>query len=156
MTDLALTFDTESGADIAIENGQLVLDDGLRTAILISLFSDARASVDDDLPAEGSDRRGWWGDDYARDDRSANRGGAIGSLLWLLARSKILPETLARAREAALSALSWLGEDGIARAVDIAVEVQESRRLALSVLLDRPTGPARQRYDFLWEASWAG
>ena len=155
MTDLALIFDLDNGSDLALDAGQLRLDDGLRTAIVISLFSDSRAPADAELPQDGGDRRGWWGDDFARDDRSAERG-AIGSLLWLLTRSKILPETLERAREAALQALFWIVEDGIARSIDVAVEVQEGRRLAVAVLLDRPTGPARERYDYLWEASWAG
>lgn len=63
MTDIALAWDNALfAADLAIEGGRLVTDDGLRTAILISLFTDARANDDDPLPEPGADRRGWWGD----------------------------------------------------------------------------------------------
>lgn len=62
MTDIALHWDAVLNcADIALKNGALDTDDGLRTAILISLFTDARALDDDVLPAP-EDRRGWWGD----------------------------------------------------------------------------------------------
>ena len=41
-------------------------DDGLFTAVIISLFTDRRANADDPLPDERicalPDPRGWWGD----------------------------------------------------------------------------------------------
>lgn len=149
MTDLALVWNPEQfTADLAIEGGALRLDDGLRTAILISLFTDARAGADDILPQDGADRRGWWGDAYAlsTDDET-------GSRLWLLAREKITIRTVNRARDYAREALAWIVEDGIAAAVDVIVEAQAPDRLAIGVILTRPSGPARERYDFVWEAS---
>ena len=158
MTDIALAWSPDRfAADLLLGAGQLVSDDGLRTAILISLFSDARAPEEAVLPEDGADRRGWWGDDFAADG-SATGGGnatgrnAIGSGLWLLHRAKITPATLQRAREAAFEALGWLVRDGIASAVDVEVEAQGSR-LAIGVTLDRPQGPGRQRHDFTWLAS---
>lgn len=152
MSDIALLFDPIDGPDIAIDAGGLLLDEGLRTAILISLFTDARAPDGADLPHIDADRRGWWGDDFGREDSVAGNG-VIGSLLWLLEREKITPAVVARARDAAYAALRWLIEDNIASAIRVGVEVQERKRIALSIELDRPTGPARQRFDFLWEAS---
>ncbi|MEG2173151.1 MAG: phage GP46 family protein, partial [Desulfovibrionaceae bacterium] len=43
-------------------NGLSPLDDGLTRAVVISLFSDARALTDDILPDGSVSRRGFWAD----------------------------------------------------------------------------------------------
>jgi hypothetical protein len=40
----------------------------------------------------------------------------------------------------------------VVKSLDVEVEAQ-GERLALGVILERPTGPGRQRFDFVWEAS---
>ena len=66
MTDIALSWDNAAWrADIGLARGDLATDDGLRTAVLISLFTDAPARDDDPLPAPGY-RGGWWGDGGGR------------------------------------------------------------------------------------------
>ncbi|MBA4781156.1 phage GP46 family protein [Blastomonas sp.] len=151
MTDAALVWNADAWhADIGIERGAVVLDDGLRTAILISLFTDARAPADAELPEQSADRRGWWGDDFPV---SEAKRGETGSLLWLLARSKITQATINRAREYARAALAWLLADGIASRLDVQVEAQDGQRMAIRVELDRPQGPSRELYDYVWEAS---
>lgn len=155
MTDIALIWDDENScADLLVEGGGLATDEGLRTAILISLFTDARAADDDELPEAGADRRGWWGNAFPADD--TDRAGELGSKLWLLERSKATAEALRQAEEWARAALQWIVQDRIAAGVDVQVERQDdgpTPRLALAVILDRPNGPARSRYDFVWEAS---
>lgn len=149
MTDIALSWDAALfGADIAVAGGDLVTDDGLRTAVILSLFSDARARDDDALPDAGSDRRGWWGDVAASpaDDRT-------GSRLWLLARSKNLPAVLANVRDYVREALAWLIEDGVAASIDIVAETPRRDALALGVTINRPGGAAGRRFDFVWEAT---
>lgn len=155
MTDAALVWNANAWhGDIVIENGAVVLDGGLRTAILISLFTDARAPDDAPLPEESADRRGWWGDDFNPFEAQLRaQASQTGSLLWLLARSKITQATINRAREYAIAALQWLLTDGIASRVDVQVEAQDRQRLAIRVELDRPQGPAREFYDYVWEAS---
>ena len=160
MTDLRLAWSADRfAADLAIEGGRLATDDGLRTAILISLFTDARAPDDAELPETGGDRRGWWGDTQARpefaggpDAGSATDRNRVGSLLWLLARAKALPRVLAQAHQACEEALDWLVRDGVARAVRVVVE-QQGDRMAIGVEIDRPIGPDRQRFDYTWDAS---
>lgn len=166
MTDLALIWNADAAAaDFLLGNGQLATDAGMRTAILISLFTDARASDDEQLPEAGTDRRGWWGDAFARDARPA-AGTArdpfrIGSMLWLLSRAKITARSLAQAQQASEEALAWLLRDGIASAVRVVVEAQvrpfqgTPDMLAIAVEIDRPGGPNRQRFDFVWSASTA-
>ena len=61
MSDAALVW-FPFGADININNGDLSADNGLATAVMISLFTDARAPDLTLLPAGENDVRGWWGD----------------------------------------------------------------------------------------------
>jgi phage gp46-like protein len=152
MTDVALLWDPKTfSADIAIQSGALLTDDGLRTAILISLFTDARARDDDVLPEPGADRRGWWGNAFG--DADATPGDQIGSRLWLLRREKITASTIQRAHEYTVEALDWLIQAQVCSAIAVEVEAQGGDRLAIRIVADRPDGPARLHFDHVWEAS---
>lgn len=149
MTDIALHWSNDSfSGDIAVVNGGLDTDDGLRTAMLISLFTDARALADDPLPDDGADPRGWWGNAF-----SPVPGRELGSRLWLLEREKLTAATVERARDYAASALAWLKEDGIVSALAVQAARIGNQMIALKVTVDRPEGPSRQVYDFVWGAS---
>ncbi len=154
MTDLALHWDAEAmTGDLALAGRSLAVDDGLRTAILLSLFTDARARADDPLPTPDADRRGWWGNAHDRDGTAAPE---LGSRLWLLERSKTTAATLIRAREYATEALSWLVDDGIAERVDVTVERQTRDAtdcIAIGVVVERTRGAGSERFDLVWEAS---
>lgn len=149
MTDLALIWnDDDFSADIGLDVGALLLDDGLMTATIISLFSDARARTDDPVIEPGADRRGWWGDML-----SPVANWEMGSKLWLLAREKQRQSVLSRARDYAGTALRWMVEDQIAAAVDVEAQFPRPAWLALRVTITRPNGPQRQRFDFAWNAT---
>ena len=149
MSDLALRWNNDTGsADLVVAAGDLVVDDGLQTAIIISLFTDRRAADDDVLPQPGGDRRGWWGDTYAQIP-----GDLIGSRLWLLEREKDLPAVLARAQEYAQEALQWLLDDGVASSIVVTASSPKLNWCSLVVALQRPSGPTRSRFDFAWAAS---
>lgn len=111
MTDIALQQSEDGSFDIDIENGDLVSDKGMRTAVLISLFTDRQAEPDDVIPDGTDNRRGWWADAYAEGRDK------IGSRLWLLSREKKTTRTLERAEEYANEALKWLIDDGVAKNV---------------------------------------
>lgn len=121
-------------------------DDGLETAVIISLFTDRRAEIDDQI--SGDNRRGWWGDLLTEVE-----GDRIGSRLWLLAREKQLPNVLSKAREYAEEALQWLIEDGIASAVGVEAEIIRTGVLGLAIEIVR-TGAPPVKYRF--EAFWKG
>ena len=129
----------------------LTSDEGLETAVIISLFSDRRAKPDDPLPdPNNSDRRGWWGDLASPDVE----GDQIGSRLWLLERSKTLDFVLVQAKEYAQEALQWLIEDGVAARVVAETERQNDPgedRLALKVEIHKPDGSV---IPFNFEAQW--
>lgn len=147
MSDLALTWNGET-CDLALDSNDLLLEEGLQTAVLISLFSDRRARSDDLLPGATDDRRGWWGDAWPEVEADQ-----IGSRLWLLSREKEVPETLRKAREYAQEALAWLVDDGICARVEIAVSVPRRGVLGLVVTLYRRDGRTENyQYDVIWEA----
>ncbi len=125
--DIALRYDADTLLfDLALAGDDatrdLEGDAGLLTAVIISLFTDARARDDDPLPDERvgvpSDRRGWWGDHVS----APAAGGAqarpqsLGSRLWLLWREKDLDVVVARAQAYAEEALAWLTAEGAATA----------------------------------------
>lgn len=148
MSDLALSFDGSTlTADLLFDGFSLVTDDSLRTAVVISLFSDRRAVDDDRLPDGGNDRRGWWADTFAPIE-----GDRIGSRLWLLSREKQLREVVARAEEYAREALEWLIEDGVAASLVVTGSIPRTGWLRLDVEIVRPGNAETSRYFFAWEA----
>ena len=128
MSDLKLTWNGW-GAVATVEGHDLALEDGLATAVILSLFLDARARADDALPDGGTDRRGFWADTVA----PAVERDRTGSRLWLLSREKTLPEVLRRAHDYAAEALRWLVEDGVASRVDVSAAMPRLGLLSLTV-----------------------
>lgn len=146
--DIAVSHDSGTEFDVAIAGGDLLAEDGLETAVLISLFSDRRAEPDDELPDGTGDRRGWWADVFLPVD-----GDRIGSRLWLLERAKQRPDVPRRAEEFMAEALAWLVEDGIAAAVEPAAETGEPDVLEMQATIRKP-GPGddvQERFQFVWE-----
>lgn len=148
--DLAtVTVVGELGFDWAIDGAQLAVDDGLKTAVIISLFTDRRATSSDTLPDTSSDRRGWFGDDYG-----GIEGDQIGSHLWLLAREKQTAETLERARRYALDSLAWLKTDGVVQSVAVQASWLRAGVLLLEIQIERADSTsARYRFEHFWGQS---
>jgi len=133
--------DSTLHGDLSVSSGQLEMDEGLNTAVLHSLFTDARAREDDELPWGETDRRGCWFDPTLPKNAAAGRTvDRYGSRLWLLSRAKQTAETLARAKEYAEEALQWLVDDGIAVKVEVTAEWQSRGYMALTVQIYRRDG----------------
>jgi phage gp46-like protein len=147
MTDIALLWDAETQqADFVMAGRYLAQTDELASAVVISLFTWARAKPDDPLPEPNSSRMGWWGDSFA-----AVSSDRIGSRLWLYQREKITSATLNRIEEAAEEALAWLVEDKLAARVEVAVERHDLNTVALLVTVQRGDGRAIElRFEDLW------
>ena len=132
--------------------GDLEREEGLQSAILISLYTDRRAQDDDILPDLNSlDRRGWWGDlttDITEDE--------IGSRLWLLERSKTTQAVLNSAKNYIEEALQWLIDDGVAAKIEVTVERQtndELETLAFEVEIYKNDGNiVIEKFNDLWNA----
>lgn len=151
MADIALVMG-EWGGDLLVDGLDLARDDGLETAVIISLFTDRRAAAEQ-IPAElpKDDLRGYWGD-----VRPEVEGDTTGSLLWLLAREKQTSQTLARAEQYCREALSWLVDDRIASSVDVVAEYVSMGWMGISIGINRPDGSAVQyRYNYEWAAQAA-
>lgn len=147
--------------DIALVDGQpvvvgndLLLDDGLKTAVQLSLFCDARAGEGDVLPSADPYRRGWWADQFEPDRVS------FGSRLWLLERAKLTRAVLDAARSYALEALQWLLDDAVAESVDVVTEwysgVSDAGQhtdngIAFSITITRPGDVAASRFGYVWQ-----
>lgn len=115
-------------------------DDGLATAVLISLFTDARA--DSPLDVGETDKRGWWGDKF-----SPVPGDRIGSQLWRLAREKDRPESLLKAKSYAETALVWMVDDGLVSEITVNAWRYRADVLAISVDIT-PSDGAKKRFEF--------
>ena len=112
MPDIGLIWDLVRGrGDWATPAQEPAPGGDLAAAVLVSLFTDRRASADFVLTDGTTNRRGWWADAYQSEP--------IGSRLWQLDRSKRLADTLLVARDMCIEALGWLLRDGIATNVDI-------------------------------------
>ena len=150
MADIRTVFiSMEQGADYALQGLMLQDDSSLDTAVILSLFTDARANADDTLPPGAEDLRGAWLDSYAEVE-----GDKIGSRLWLLDRAKLTQETVNKAKQYCEEALAWLVKDGIAKAVNVVTQIARSHPLgiiAATIDIVRPDGNI-ERYKFasLW------
>lgn len=140
--DIQLIFDNQFFlGDLSAGEHDLNTDEGLKTAVFISLFTDKRAIV------EGEAQRGWWGDSYPEVE-----GDEIGSKLWLLGREKVMQDVRIRAKEYAQEALEWLKEDGLVKAVSVTIESPQSSRndaLIIKVALQIDSQTTHEfSYDF--------
>lgn len=143
---LAIAWDNAEGrADLAREGGNLLEDDTLRTAVLLSWFTDARAT-----PAQlerfglsGQDPRGWWGDTFPDVD-----GDAFGSVLWLWERSKKGAREVSALRAEARRALQWLIDDRHVRAIEVVTSSLGGDLVELAAVITLPDGsPFRVEVD---------
>lgn len=148
--DIRTVFiDMERGADLALEQFALATDDGLETAVILSLFSDARANDDDALPLGQTDRRGWWADAYP-----VEAGDRFGSRLWLLRAAKQLQQSLNDARQYAEESLAWLVDDGAAKKVEVETFIVRDEVMGMIVRIHRPDGTVTPiRFETLWSAA---
>jgi phage gp46-like protein len=155
MSDVALV-QSDGGImpafDFDVANGDIIFDDGLKTPVILSLFTDRTAEPDDILPNGGNDRRGWWGDlpVTASDERDVS-----GSRLWLLDRAKALVATATMARHYIAEALKWLIDDGVAKSVTVETNWNAPGFLAIHLTLFQAddNGAVDSKFDFLWKAS---
>ena len=121
MTDIALVWNAAIGAyDVAMNAGgyDLLLDEGLNTASIISICTDAQAPADATLPGspQDTDRRGSWMDAYPGDPTIPPNSDSSGSLFWLL--TDLTQEAVVQAQDYAAESHQWMIDDGVATAVD--------------------------------------
>ena len=131
MPDIGIVWDAARGRGDWARGDEVPsgADDGtggdLTAAVLVSLFTDRRATDDFVLTDGTTNRRGWWGDTFEDEP--------IGSRLWQLERSKRSTAVLLAARDYCTDALRWLLRDGVVSKVD--VQTFWAGRAALGILI---------------------
>ena len=150
MSDLALQYKGDF-FDLIIEKDDLKLDDGLQSAVIVSLFSDHRVVIDE-LNFPDTDRAGWWGDLFSEVDQDQ-----IGSKLWLLIREKRTEVTRTRFIEYCKQALTWMTEDGVADSVSVDAQYPDDTKegIELSIDIQKPQGKLTFKYKLNWNAEFA-
>lgn len=135
----------------------LTLEDTLQTAVLLSLFTDARANTDDALPYGQTDKRGWCGQEFVG-AASSRADAQWGSRLWLYYSGVATQQHLDGAQFAAQEALAWMVNTGLADRVQVEAEwhsaggVQTNERMALRVQIYQAK-QSKPTYDVLWGTS---
>ncbi|MBI4209536.1 MAG: phage GP46 family protein [Deltaproteobacteria bacterium] len=143
MADIGL-FLKDNTIDIEIEKEDIQREEGLRTSVLISLFTDRRVE-EEELPLGHTHKRGWWGDMFSEIDKDE-----IGSKLWLLERGKQTLETESDAEEYVKESLQWMIEDGVASNISVEAEFIDRGVLAIRMEIEKPQGES-QRFSLLWD-----
>lgn len=146
MPDIKMTFASGAG-DIAISNGDISTADDLSTAVLISLFSDARVSSSEGT-AQGYPR-GFWGDDVDDSDPYPT-----GSLLWTLEGKTIINQTIIDAKKFCEDALEWMIRDEIAKSIDVTVTRTGLESLEIGIVIHR-SNDQTYRYYYNWQSTGA-
>ncbi len=124
MTVLALSWNADTQTAELTEADD-TLETYLRSAVIMSLFTDSRATEDEE--PDVTQRRGYWGDiDLDGDD-------SLGSKLWLHRRSKLTNDVANTVRDEAQDALDWLVEDNHVSELVVIVERQPPERLAYQI-----------------------
>ena len=108
------------------DNGKIQLDfkadskqDNLISAVIISLFTDARATDEEfeQVKEWELSKRGYWADQLD--------GVSTGSKLWLLKRVPKDQDTLERAQSYTQDALLWLVQDNIAQSLNVETSYEQ-------------------------------
>jgi phage gp46-like protein len=134
MADVGLIWQ-DGWADILLNESNSDLQTGkdLKTAILVSLFSDSRANPEELLLDE--DPRGWWSRD-------------LGSLLWLLARQKATLQNLEKGIQYIKDALNWLIVQNIAKSIDVTGTIENRSKFNFIITIKKSND---YRFQYLWE-----
>lgn len=148
MISLVYSNTDQRGDFVRTGGGNLDTDEGLETALTISLFTDARAKASDDVDP-GIDPRGWWGAAFLDDV------GQYGSRLWLLKRAKLTDATLLQAVGYAKECTAWLVKQRIASEIIASAERMTGKvdvgLLSLTVQRPRRSSP---RVERKWEVQF--
>lgn len=137
------------------------LECGLHTAVIHSLYTDARATRDDQLPYNSTDKRGWLGVAFLPQTVGKSRT-EYGSRLWLnyfkpAYNADQHRSTLEMQRFAVQEALAWLIDDGVIDSLTVTAEYRHKdgvELLAIHIVMyrDNDNSPI---YDAVWGSTLA-
>jgi phage gp46-like protein len=146
--DWALAGPTET-----VNVGGLKATEAIETAVTLCLWTDRLCPPDHPLAKyiEADDPRGWWGDGI---DVRADLGETpLGSLLWLLERAAVTPQTVQWTQALALDALApMLAQDSVSRVDAQASSGPAFNQINLAVQVYGRDGAKvyDRRFDDIW------
>lgn len=152
--------DLEQQWDWRMDAGQLDSSQSeLYTAVLLSLFTDARAP--DELQLEqltgGTDRRGWWAN--VVDVRTDEGEVEMGSLLWTLRRSPLTEEVRRKHEDYARQSLTHLVKNEVVARMEIDAIIRPERDgIDLDIRLFSKDGSRMfdQKFGYAWRRTVGG
>lgn len=128
--------------DLSIVNSAFDTIEGFETAIIVSLFTDARAPSS--VVQTPSRRRGWVGNIL-----TADSGLQLGSRLWTFEQARLTPATLNDIAVAAQESLSWLVDRNQAKSISATAVRSGLRDVTINVSIVTIQGK-EERYAVLW------
>jgi phage gp46-like protein len=139
MADVRL-LQTEDGGEVELVGGQITLDEGLDSAVFLSLFG----GNDDDSGLDGDKPRQWWGNvdelDEARKYRSLTQ--------YLLRSLPLIPNNLRRIEDAAVSDLAWMIESKLASFVGATATMPGRNTIKLALKIEIQSKPFEPSFLF--------
>lgn len=143
MSDLKLT-QYNGFWDLSLtSSGDLETTGGLYEAVMICLFSNARA--DSTEIKESQNRYGWWADSILSD------GIPIGSKLYQFKRRKLTNEVVELLRETAESSLKSLEDDGVSSRNVVKASRTGLNSVDLIIKIFKPDGIEGFNFSFAWD-----
>ncbi|MDI2091632.1 phage GP46 family protein [Commensalibacter oyaizuii] len=154
--DIGIVWSNETGkGEWMVADGDIALDHGIYSAVMVSLFSDRVAPLEPSNNEKNAaigkidgDRRGWWGD--------ALRDEPIGSRLWQLRRAVKADKdsVVLSAQDMIYEALLWMVDDGLVNSITVHVAWVKSDILEFSIELFEPKENSPKTLLFSW--AWEG
>jgi phage gp46-like protein len=149
--DVKITF-VDGRTEIEVSDTDLLKDAGFETAMTISLFTDARLSLEELNQAKlnDNDLRGYWAD--------ALSGENTGSKLRLLSRSKVSNQLMERLKQYAKEAWQWMIDEGAVKEFIIKTERDEKNNITIVAEVYKPNATESSTFKFAlnWSAQLSG
>lgn len=131
--------------DFVKQDQDFAIDDGLETAIIVSLFSDKRVSLAEVRAGVVDTRGGWWGSFVEGQIET-------GSEIWLFERRKLTTQVAADIEDEAVAALQWMLGEGSVDKIEVTTVRPAINRLNMVIAIIKGNQPPR-RFEFIlfWE-----
>ena len=138
-------FLNKYGPEIALIENDIETKEGLKSAVLISLFTNRTDEIDT------SGFFTYFGNALEEDQI------ILGSRLWLLKREKITTELLIQAKDYCEESLEWLLDAGVANSVNAIVEKSGSNDITIKIEIEKPSlKRVNFQFDKIWQAEING
>ena len=144
MIDVKFNMDSYGRFDFDIVDGDIEFEDGLDTAVWVSLFTDARATASQvGMPER---RQGWIGE---LSSIIPNR--QLGGHLWLINQRRLIQRTLNDAIDYCNKSLQWLIDDNICSRISVNGIIIPKLGIELTINITSHKGIISTKNIQLWE-----